>query len=593
MKNQDSSAEFNGHHHEAQKRKWPYEDANSYANYLTSDKGVIAKKTMTTYNYDNFQSNQQYIISTPSNDQEQRNDTNDDGSVNCNQQQQHQPSTQMLNTMEISENIEYVNILYEDDLLTSIQAPVATETNYINFEPNWSNADILDLDQRNFYYHETTNGNTTTTVNLNHLNGQLSQQHNEQNVSSIHVQHPHHQLHHPQRIVHSESQHNLQMTEQLSNNHIHNITEYEIVQNVYPEPDNGQHETSTTNLPAIHDDSEDKNLSWLYNYKLNELPHLSPEVNRSRTETGLQVDKLIQEATSSEFDQTPNSDSNVVVENPANLPKKPPFTYTELIEYALEDKGELTVSGIYNWISDRFPFYKSNDDRWKNSVRHNLSINPHFRKGNKAPQGAGHLWIISTRDSEANLLAWEHKKQRLELFFKMEKTFGHTEEPNNEVPQTPSSQDETLVAVASLTSILERSKSPGGKVDAQYHKTMHANDSHSREDELKKSAGEILNGVKRTVEVQVVNSNTFNFQDQTILDYLNPVPKDQIVHECGLRSSRNNNNDFCSEYFASSDMEPIELGINMNTTTDTDDDGLFGDEFNLNYFITPGSNIMT
>ncbi|EDW55458.1 GM16234 [Drosophila sechellia] len=32
-------------------------------------------------------------------------------------------------------------------------------------------------------------------------------------------------------------------------------------------------------------------------------------------------------------------------------PKKPPFTYTELIEYALEDKGELTVSGIYQWIS--------------------------------------------------------------------------------------------------------------------------------------------------------------------------------------------------------------------------------------------------
>lgn len=65
-------------------------------------------------------------------------------------------------------------------------------------------------------------------------------------------------------------------------------------------------------------------------------------------------------------------------------------------------------------LRDRFPFYKSNDDRWKNSVRHNLSINPHFRKGNKAPQGAGHLWIISTRDSEANLLAWEHVRH---LFF--------------------------------------------------------------------------------------------------------------------------------------------------------------------------------
>ena len=71
----------------------------------------------------------------------------------------------------------------------------------------------------------------------------------------------------------------------------------------------------------MHDDSEDKNLSWLYNYKLNELPHLSPEVNRSRTETGLQVDKLIQEATSGESDnanQQPNADSSSI-ENPAHL----------------------------------------------------------------------------------------------------------------------------------------------------------------------------------------------------------------------------------------------------------------------------------
>lgn len=84
----------------------------------------------------------------------------------------------------------------------------------------------------------------------------------------------------------------------------------------------------------------------------------------------------------------------------------------------------------------------------------------------------------------------------------------------------------------------------------------------------------------------------FRFRHQDFPDYLNPVPKDQIVQECGLRSSRNNNNDFCNDYFVTSDMEPIELGINMNTNAENDD-GLFGDEFNLNYFITPGNNIMT
>lgn len=212
MKNQESSANFNGH--EAEKRKWPYDDASSYG-YLP-EKGVVAKKPMTSYNYDNFQPSQQYILSTASsNGQDQRNESNE--TVNCPQ------STQMLNTMEITENIEYVNILYEDDLLTSIQAPAATESNYINFEPNWGNSDILDLDQRNYYY-EANN-----TLHLNQLNGQLS--HQIEQEPSIHQQMNH------------QTQSNLQLAEPNSSNQIHTITEYEVVQHVYPEADK-----STTNL---------------------------------------------------------------------------------------------------------------------------------------------------------------------------------------------------------------------------------------------------------------------------------------------------------------------------------------------------------
>ena len=36
-------------------------------------------------------------------------------------------------------------------------------------------------------------------------------------------------------------------------------------------------------------------------------------------------------------------------------------------------------------------------------MRHNLSMNPHFRKGGKAKQGSGHLWVLADYDKEDQL----------------------------------------------------------------------------------------------------------------------------------------------------------------------------------------------
>ena len=91
---------------------------------------------------------------------------------------------------------------------------------------------------------------------------------------------------------------------------------------------------------------------------------------------------------------------------------KPNYTYTDLITLALKDKTSLTVSGIYQWITyvhypiilstllicifrENYPYFKAEDDRWKNSVRHNLSMNPNFRKGGRAKQGSGHVWVLA------------------------------------------------------------------------------------------------------------------------------------------------------------------------------------------------------
>lgn len=294
MKHQESLGDFNDHH-EAQKRKWPYSESdpsynnNGAGNY--SNKSVVvtaAKKCMTSYSaYENFQINPQYILSEcPSNGQEQIVEQSDTTTMvtaveatatsaaessivaspttpttavtttisNCHQSS----SIQMLNAMEIGENIEYVNILYEDDLLTSIQAPVATESHYINFEPpNWGNADILDLDQRNYYY-EVNNANT---ISLSNLNGQMS--HHNEHEATIHI-HQHHQSQIGQNEIqqqcievvaeqrmnnHINSSHsNLNNSNSNDNNDIHNVTEYEVIQNTaYPEAENGR-EKSASNL---------------------------------------------------------------------------------------------------------------------------------------------------------------------------------------------------------------------------------------------------------------------------------------------------------------------------------------------------------
>ena len=55
---------------------------------------------------------------------------------------------------------------------------------------------------------------------------------------------------------------------------------------------------------------------------------------------------------------------------------------------------------LYYLSSENYGYFKAEDDRWKNSVRHNLSMNPHFRKGGKSKHGAGHLWVMADYEEE-------------------------------------------------------------------------------------------------------------------------------------------------------------------------------------------------
>lgn len=111
-----------------------------------------------------------------------------------------------------------------------------------------------------------------------------------------------------------------------------------------------------------------------------------------------------------------NNDSVSMDENGFNSEKlsesskltKPPYSYAYMISEAIESsnpdptKQRMTLAGIYQFLSDKYPYFKYTKTGWQNSVRHNLSLNKLFRRVPRinGESGKGMLWIVDKKGIE-------------------------------------------------------------------------------------------------------------------------------------------------------------------------------------------------
>ena len=76
--------------------------------------------------------------------------------------------------------------------------------------------------------------------------------------------------------------------------------------------------------------------------------------------------------------------------------RKPDISYIEMIARAILDSPlkKLCLQDIYETIERNYPYFRTAQPGWRNSVRHNLSLHECFSKGERCENGKGHYWCI-------------------------------------------------------------------------------------------------------------------------------------------------------------------------------------------------------
>ncbi|XP_022084075.1 hepatocyte nuclear factor 3-gamma-like [Acanthaster planci] len=116
---------------------------------------------------------------------------------------------------------------------------------------------------------------------------------------------------------------------------------------------------------------------------------------------------------------------------------KPPYSYIALIAMAIRDSpaGRLTLAEINEYLMKKFAFFRGPYTGWRNSVRHNLSLNECFVKilrDPARPWGKDNYWTIN-EDSEYTFADGVFRRRRKRIARSTERETTEQKQQNSRV----------------------------------------------------------------------------------------------------------------------------------------------------------------
>ena len=117
---------------------------------------------------------------------------------------------------------------------------------------------------------------------------------------------------------------------------------------------------------------------------------------------------------------------------------KPQHSYIGLIAMAIlrAEGKKLVLADIYQYLLDNFAYFRHRGPGWRNSIRHNLSLNDCFIKAGRASNGKGHFWAVHPACQE-DFLKGDFSRRKAQRKFRKYISMNISLEEDQTPPSSP------------------------------------------------------------------------------------------------------------------------------------------------------------